>query len=282
LAQDEIRKQVAENVDRELLFAAADRLLDDKDKKQAELYAEGWRQQQIILAGGSIETARRRYAAHGRDFDREIKEEYRRRLIQQLFWKKVFPQIQLNADEMRKYYDDNIEKEFTVRDAAQFEMIQIDPAKVGGREVAKQKIEDLRSRAKNGEDFTALAKFSNVKPLRNSEGELPWWDRGAFALSAVEDAAWKLQSGEVSDVIEDGGRLYVVKLEQKRLGRIKPFDEEATQDQIRQELTAQKFRPREKEMLDRLRKESIVRTEPEMLQSALDIAMQCYPQWKGQ
>jgi len=59
--------------------------------------------------------------------------------------KKIFPQTQVTAAEMRQYYEDNRDKLFTVRDAAQFEMIQVDPVKVGGREIAKQKITEYQA-----------------------------------------------------------------------------------------------------------------------------------------
>ncbi len=278
-ATDELRKQVNENIEREMLFAAANRLLDESDKEQAKYLAELWRQQEITKAGGSVETIRRREAERNRDFDKLVEEEYRRRLSILLLQKRIFPQTQVTAAEMRDYYEANRDTEYTVRDAAQFEMIQIDPVKVGGRDLAKQKIDDLRARAAGGEDFTALAEFSTGPRLRNSEGELSWIDRKAFALAAVEEAVWKLQPGEVTPVIEEGGRFYIARLEQKRPARVKPFEEETTQDDIEEKLRARKFRPLYDKMLQDLRDESIVRTDPAMMRTALDIAMQRYRQW---
>lgn len=280
-AAEELRKQVTENIEREMLFAAADRLLDQASKEQAKYIAEQWRQQEITKAGGSIETARRRYAEHGRDFDKLVEEAYRDALSKLLLRKHILPRIQVTAAEMRQYYEANREKEYTVRDAAQFEMIEIDPVKVGGTALAKEKIEDLRARAAAGEDVTALAKFSTGPQLRSSAGELPWFERNAFALPAVEEAVWKLDPGEVTPVIEERGRFYIARLERKRPARVIPFEEEATQDEIRQKLWDAKFQPLYREMIEDLRRESIVRTEPAMLESALEIAMQRYHQWAG-
>ncbi|HEV2294662.1 MAG TPA: peptidyl-prolyl cis-trans isomerase [Tepidisphaeraceae bacterium] len=278
-AANELRKQVTVNIEAEILFAAANRLLDERDKEQARWMAEHWRQQEIIKAGGSIETARRRYAEHGRDFDKQVVEEYRVGLSRLLLQKRIIPQIQVTAAEMRDYYEANRETEFTVRASAQFDMIQIDPAKVGGGELAKQKIEDLRERAVAGEDFTSLTKFSTGPRLRNSQGELPWIDRKAFALPAVEEAVWELQPGEVTPVIEEGGRFYIARLERKRPARVRPFEEEATQDEIREKLRTQKFQPRYRAMIQELRDQSIVRTDPAMMETAMEVAMQRYRQW---
>ena len=281
LAAQELNKQVRDNINGELLFAAANRLLDEEEKEQGRWIAEQWRQQEITKAGGSVETARRREAARGRDFDELVEQEYRTRLSRLLLQKKVIPKIQVTADEMRQYYDANVEKEYTVRDAAQFEMIQVDPAKVGGRDLAKQKIEEYRARALDGTNFTELAKYSNGPRLRNSAGELPWFERNAFNFPAVEEAVWKLQPGDVTPVVEEGGKFYIARLEQKRPGRVMPFEEEATQEQIKERLWQAEFRPLYDEMLEKLKRESIVRTDPDMMQSALEIAMQRYHDWAG-
>jgi peptidyl-prolyl cis-trans isomerase C len=257
-------------------------LLDDKDKRQAEYIAEIWRQQQITDAGGSFELAKRRFESQGRNFEEQVHEEYRRQLVQGLLRKKIIPQTQVTAAEMRQFYDANRDKLFTVRDQAQFEMIQVDPEKVGGRDIAKQKIEEYRAWANDGRDFNELAKFSNRPRLRNAEGELSWIDRGAFALTALEDAVWKTQPGDVTPVVEEGGKFYIAKVEQKRLGRVKPFEDEQTQFDIEKTLREQKFKPLYDEMLQGLRRQSIVHSDPAMMQSALDIAMQRYPQWHEQ
>ncbi len=281
LAEQELNKQVRDNINGELLFAAANRLLDQQDKEQGRYIAEQWRQQQITKAGGSIEMARRREATRGRDLEELVRQEYRLALSRLLLRKRVIPKIQVTANEMREYYDRNVEKEYTIRDAVQFEMIQVDPAKVGGRDLAKQKIEEYRARAEDGGDFTALTEYSNGPRLRNSAGELSWIERNAFMLGSVEAAVWKLQPGETTPVIEEGGKFYIAKLVQKRPGRVVPFEDETTQEQIKDRLWQGKFRPEYDKMIEGLKGESIVRTDPAMMQSALEIAMQRYPLWAG-
>jgi parvulin-like peptidyl-prolyl isomerase len=278
-ATKEIGEQVQENIRRELEFAAAERELDDRDKERAKHMAERWRQQATAAAGGSVETVRRQYAAHGREFDVEVHEQFRRFMSILYLQKRILPRAQVNAADMRAYYNANVEKAFTVRDAAQFEMIQVDPVKVGGREEARKRAEDYRAQAAGGRNFAELVAYSNRPPLRKSDGELPWWEKGAFALAAVEEAAWKLEPGSVSDVIEDGGKFYVIKLEQKRKGRVVPFEEEQTQKTIREELVGKRLGLLRQQQTDDLRKEAIIRTNPAMMQSALDIAMQRYPFW---
>jgi peptidyl-prolyl cis-trans isomerase C len=281
-AADELKKQLSAAVNRELLYAAASRLLDQRAKEQARLLGEQWKQQQITLRGaGSIEAARRWYAQRGSDFDAQVEESYRDALVKLLLQKEIYPKIQVTAAEMRRFYEENREKEYTVRDAARFEMIQVDPAKVGSTGLAKQRIDELRARAADGDDFAKLVSSSNRPSLRNSAGELPWIEKGAFAIGAVEDAVWKLAPGGVTPVIEDAGKFYIAKLEQKRPGRVLPFEDEETQEKIRDRLWGAEFQPLLAKMMDDLKRQSIVRTDPSMLESALEIAMQRYPHWKA-
>ncbi|MDQ3439508.1 MAG: peptidyl-prolyl cis-trans isomerase, partial [Planctomycetota bacterium] len=274
-AADQLKKQLGAAINRELLYAAANRLLDARTKEQARYIGEQWKQQQITQrGGGSVEAARRWYAARGQDFDAQVVEAHRDALGKLLLQKEIFPKISVTAAEMRRYYEENREKTYTVRDAARFEMIQVDPVKVGSRELAKQRIDELHAKANDGVDFAKLLPSSNRPALRNSAGELPWVDRGAFALGAVEEAVWKLSPGEVTPVIEEGGKFYIAQLDQKRQGRVLPFEDEETQDKIRNQLWNADFFPLYEKMMDELKSEAIVRTDPTMLQSALEIAMQ--------
>jgi parvulin-like peptidyl-prolyl isomerase len=282
VASDELRKQLAAAVNRELLFAAANRLLDERAKEQARFFGEQWKQQQITQRGaGSIEAARRWYAERGVDLDTQVREAYRDALSRLLLQKEIHPKIQVTAAEMRRFYEENREKAYTVRDAARFEMIQVDPVKVGSRTLAKQRIDELHAKANDGVDFAKLMASSNLPTQRNSEGELPWLEKGASRWAAVEEAVWKLSPGEVTPVIEDEGKFYIARLDQKRQGRVLPFEDGETQDDIRKKLWNAQFQPHYEKMIDGLKRQAIVRTEPAMLQSALEIAMQRYEHWKA-
>jgi parvulin-like peptidyl-prolyl isomerase len=281
-AEQQVPKQVGAAIRREMLVAAANRLLDERDKEMAKFAAEMWRQREITKAGGSIEMARVRAAANKLNFDQLVEETHRDELGKRLIIKRVVPQIQITAAEMRRYYEDNLEKVYTERAAAQFEMIQIDPAKVGGDALAKQKIDDLHARAVAGEDFRELAKFTTGLKLRDTEGQLKWFERGAFAVPAVEEAVWKLQPGQITPMIQDGGKYYIARLEQRREQRVRAFEEAAVQDQIKDTLWTQQFNPRYEAMMEGLQRDAIVRTDPTMMQTAIDIAMQRYPIWKAQ
>ena len=282
VAAEELRKQLAAAVNRELLYAAANRLLDQRAKEQARYVGEQWKLQQVTLRGaGSLEAAKRWYAQRGKEFDVQVEEAYRDALARMLLQKEIHPKIHVTAAEMRRFYEENREKEYTVRDAARFEMIQVDPVKVGSVALAKQRIDELHAKANDGVEFAKLMASSNLSTQRDSKGELPWVEKGAFRWAAVEEAVWKLKPGDVTPVIEEEGKFYIARLEQKRPGRVLPFEDGDTQADIHRRLWNAQFQPHYERMIDDLKRQSIVRTEPAMLQSALDIAMQRYPHWKA-
>lgn len=283
-AREEINKRVRELVRNELEFAAAQRNTDQEEKTLAELMAAKWRQDQIVQAGGSLELAKRRAAADGFDFDDLVHEQYRSLMTQIYYQKKVFPKIQVRADDMREYYRINQAKLFTEHNRAQFLLIKIDPKNVGGRDAAVDKIKNLHDRAVAGEDFSSLAGSINHDPaLLKSKGKVGgdgWIQKGAFTLEKVEAAVWTIQPGEVTDIVEEvNGSFYIAKLESRNIGRVMPFEEEAVQDRIRSTLRREQFTVlREKEQV-KLEEDATIRIDGDMMNIALEMAMQKYARY---
>ena len=54
-----------------------------------------------------------------------------------------------------------------------------------------------------------------------------WMQRDSYRIDAVDAAVWKLQVGQISPVIDADDAFYIVKLEAKKVGRIRPFDDPA-------------------------------------------------------
>ena len=290
-AAQQIADKIRDYIKTHLEYAAAQKYLNDQEKQVAQFMTERWRDNEVAAAGGSEELARRRYTEQGIDFDERVKEQHRTHMSQLFYQKRVVPRIRVSATDLREYYQRNKDREFTVHDRAKFRLIKIEPQKVSGdAKVAAERIADLRKRALAGEDFGKLAEFSTDPVLARGGGQLPtasgdgFFEKGTFAVEKVEDAVWQLQPGEVSDVIDAGNAFYLARLEQKEQGRVKPFEAEETQDAIRAKLTAEQFNKMRGDIQTTLMNESLVRgdpaREPQMMQTALEIAMQRYPAWR--
>lgn len=284
-AKQMIGERVESLVRSELVYAAAQRHLSDDERQLADLATERWRQRKITEAGGSIELARRIAASQGDDFDEMVKNKAREHMVQ-LYWeRKIKPRVLVTASDMRRYYNQNRDSLYTRHEELRFRVLKIDPANHGagsvGRDKALDKIQDLRRRAVAGESFEDLARDygEDAKWMKDKGGDVGWIKRGAYKLSAIEDAVWKLQVGQVTDVMEAENAFYLAKLEERKPGGVTPFEAERVQEEIRETLQSQQLRELREIEETRLRQAAIERRNPEQMESVLEMAMQKYAQW---
>jgi parvulin-like peptidyl-prolyl isomerase len=274
-----IELQIREYISAELEFAMALRKLEPRDRELARMATIRWSDEQIIKAGGSLEVARQRAAAAGYDFD-ELKEEQYRWLMRQLYYqKKEYPKIQVSAADMRRYYQENLQREFTTPDRARFRVVMIDKAKSGGRDAALGEAHRLLDRVRSGgKDFAELAAEDNDR--ESFKRAVDWFQRGSFVVKEVEDAAWNLQPEQVGDVIETPDAFYLVKLEAKQAGGVRPFNEPDVQKQIEATLRKQQFTALQQKVHKQLMADAIIRYHPRMIELAVEMAMQKYRFWR--
>jgi parvulin-like peptidyl-prolyl isomerase len=280
-AAREIRNQIRDLVREQLEYAAAERNLDQKDKDLADFLTEQWRDRQATAAGGSIELAKKLAKERGRDFDELMQDQYRLIMSRIYLDRKVVPRIVVNAADMRAYYDSKREEEFTDRGVAQFRLIKIDVRKHDGREKALQLAGELRNRiVKAGERFEAIARSVNDDPrLLKSGGEVGKIDEGAFKIEPVDKAVWATPDGQVTPVIDTGDALYLALVEEKKPGRVLPFEDEAVQARINKRLTDIQFNEARERVYQQLINDAVIRQDKNMVDIAVDMAMQSYPRW---
>ena len=282
LAQSEIQKQLTFLIRGELEYAAAMRELDAADKDRAELLTMNFRERLITQAGGSLEVARSRARAEGIEFDELIRQQYRLFLVRLYYEKKVYPRVQISAADIRRYYESKKAEEFTERATARWRMIRITSKNMGGVAEAEAKANELHERVTRGEDFASVAGSINHDPLllRNA-GDVGEIDKGAYRLEEVEAAAWALEPGQISPVVRVGEDFFIIKLEQKKTGRVVPFEEAWVQQQITDTLRqeqVQRMRDARQRQLESESQGTIV-VNQDMMATAVQIAMQNYPIW---
>jgi parvulin-like peptidyl-prolyl isomerase len=204
--------------------------------------------------------------------------------VQLSYQRKEYPKIQVTAEDKRRYYQQNLAREFSQAEAAKFRVIMIDPARRGGRRQALGEINRLLDRARSGgADFAALASSAETNDNPSFRSPAGWIARGSFVLPEVEQAAWSLKPGRVSDVIETPNGFYLVKLEEVQPGKVLPFTDPAVQQRIENILRKQQFDALRKKAQEKLIRDAIIRYHPDeegMLRTAVEMAVQKYKYWR--
>jgi parvulin-like peptidyl-prolyl isomerase len=83
---------------------------------------------------------------------------------------------------------------------------------------ARAKAEDILKRLKAGEDFVALAKQYSTDPgSKENGGDLGWFGRGRM-VPEFEKAAFALQPGQISEVVESPFGFHIIRVDERRTG----------------------------------------------------------------
>ncbi|MBI4388820.1 MAG: peptidylprolyl isomerase [Nitrospinae bacterium] len=189
-------------------------------------------------------------------------EQYKNRIRDQILMSKVVSfelrnRIVLSEKEIKEYYLSH-QKDFSVNDTvrARHILFIFDPAMSEAQKRAKLKLaEQALAEIKGGGDFAQAAKKYSEDVSASSGGDLGLLERGKLA-PAFEQAAFKLQPGEVSDIVKTSYGLHIIKIEEFVPGKVKPYSEvKAEIDRI---LFSQKREKEYKAWMDELRKTAFI------------------------
>lgn len=155
------------------------------------------------------------------------------KIIEKFIEEKIMPTISVTDEEAKAYFDEHPE-EFKVpeRVNASHILIKVAPdASDAAKEEALNEIKNIKSKLDNGEDFAELAKENSDCPSSAKGGELGFFARGQM-VKPFEDAAFALEPGEISDVVETRFGYHVIKLQEKETANTLAYED------IKEKLTA--------------------------------------------
>lgn len=123
------------------------------------------------------------------------------------------------------------------------------------RREARARIEGVLVEAKGGADFAELARKHSEGPEAPRGGDLGFLGRGKMPRP-LEDAAFSLKPGGISEVLETPLGYHILRVEERRGG--KPVPEAEVGEKIRTNLTRQKIREAVQKRVRELREKGTV------------------------
>jgi len=145
---------------------------------------------------------------------------------------KVKSSLSVDDGEVTRYYG-NHESQYQLAKQvhARHILIKIDTAAdAAKKEESRKKAEDLLKRIKAGEDFAKLANEFSEDPGSGSKGgDLGYFGQGRMTPN-FEKAAFALEKGGISDLVETPFGYHIIKVEDIQEARTKPVEE------VRQEI----------------------------------------------
>lgn len=188
-------------------------------------------------------------------------QEYRQGLSEQIIRYKVMGREMrdsndVTSQDIRDYFREHID-DYRQEPTLSLSRITIavpDGATSEEVEKARAKAEEAVQRIRSGEDF------SNVFLELSADPEVSGGDMGTFAegelAPELDQAVRDLEEGEVSSVLEFRGNYYIFRVEEKKPGEIRKFDQ--VKEEIREVLLEEKTGSEQKDWIKKLREKAFI------------------------
>ena len=217
-----VKKRILENlIDAELLY-------QQSQKQKVKVDEQAVNEQFETIKKRFPDEAAYKKALEGMGVsEKEIRTQIQRGLaINQLLDTDVRPKITVTEEESKKFYNDNPNLFQQPEQAkASHILIKVAPnAEESQKKQARKKIETIQKKVRQGEDFGSLAKANSEGPTAQRDGDLGYFIRGQM-VKPFEDAAFALNVGEVSEIVETQFGYHLIKLTDKKPARTIPYEE---------------------------------------------------------
>jgi len=188
--------------------------------------------------------------------EEEIREQIQRGLaIQNLIDIEIISKIAVTESESRAYYKDHPEQ---FAEPAQVKashiLIKVEPgADDSQKAAARKKIEDIRKKIEDGEDFAKMAREYSEGPSSSRGGDLGFFKSGQM-VKPFEDAAFALETGHVSEVVETRFGYHLIKVYDKKPEKTLAYTD--AKDRLEQQLKRQKTKEKVDLFINRLKEDA--------------------------
>ena len=219
---EKIKNDILENlINRELLYQQSQKKGVVIEEKIVEDYLSSLKQK--FPNQEEYEKALKDFSISENGLKLKVKMGY---AIQNFIDKQIADKVAVSEKESKTFYD--VHPEFfkqPERVKASHILIKLDPnAEESKKASAKEKIENIQKKLKEGKDFAALAREFSEGPSKDNGGDLGFFTRGQM-VPPFEDAAFSLKTGEVSDLVVTRFGYHLIKVTEKAAAQTIKFED---------------------------------------------------------
>ena len=261
LSGDELKKAMAaqekqllkQMIDDQLLVQKALDLNLNADNEVIK-YLDNIRKEQKLPDMEALEKMMSQQGIDPAEFKQNLKNHS---LKQQVLGREVYYKLQqISSEEVNKYYEAH-KQEYDRPEEVRIREILISSEGKNPSELPalEKKAQEALQKAKGGERFEELAKKYSDGPTANDGGDLGFFPRGKMRQE-IEEAAFKLRRGQISDIIKTSYGFVIIKVEEKHEAGIQKVDVVA--DEIRDQIINSRSQAAIQEYLKKLRAQAYV------------------------
>jgi peptidyl-prolyl cis-trans isomerase SurA len=213
--------------------------------------------QEEIKPFGDRATLTKTLQARGMTFEKWRQQARERFLVRQMRLKNIYQETIISPYKIENYYQANRDK-YKVAEQVKLRMITLNKPtdENESADEVKALAAEILAKLKAGAAFSEIASIYSQGQQRAQGGDWGWAERSVLRPE-LADAAFKLNAGELSDVIETPQAFFILLVENKRADHIKPLTE--VREEIENVLQQQERTRLETKYIEKLRKKTFVR-----------------------
>jgi len=172
----------------------------------------------LFMMNGDVSFFQEYYGKTINEVKNDMRDDLRSQLLSERMQGKVMRDIKITPAEVKTFFE-TIPKDSLPYFQSEVEISEIiirPTINDDERKKAMEKLEEIRAMYEKGDDFGLLAKqFSEDPGSARMNGDLGWQKRGAF-VQEFEEAAYKLDIGEISPIIESQFGFHMIQMQERR------------------------------------------------------------------
>jgi peptidyl-prolyl cis-trans isomerase SurA len=219
---DTLKRNTLNNlVTQKLLLIQAEKDTIKAEERQVEAYLQQ-QMQGIVQQLGSEQKVEEYFGSSLTKIRRNYREEIEKNLRATQVRKLKLEGIKIGRREAEDFFNAHRDSVGRIQETVDISHILITPkAGAAAKKTAREKISGLLQRAQKGDDFAELAKeFSQDTGSGTAGGDLGFMARGELERP-FEEAAFAMQPGQISDIVETRYGFHIIKMEERRGEKIR-------------------------------------------------------------